>query len=124
MYRPVHLSGTDGHTALIDQLQVDLNSPNEFQYKTKDVVLRGGHHVALKSYGTSHRCENLTLVLNLLRSCSTWYMPFQDFLDQVQAGDPLVSCDDTRWDFPHNSPAVDKLQCVRDVVSQFHRGNG
>ena len=44
------------------------------------------------------------------------YVPFRHFLNEVQTGDPLMSCDDPRWDLPRNSPG-DKLQFLRDVLN-------
>ena len=64
--------------------------------------------------------------LNAVDSSGNWtkpripaellYMPFQEFLNEVQTGGPLMSCNDPRWALPQNSPG-DKQQFLRDVLN-------
>ena len=64
--------------------------------------------------------------LNAVDSSGNWtkpripaellYMPFQEFLNEIRTGGPLMSCNDPRWTVPQNSPG-DKQQFLQDVLS-------
>ena len=64
--------------------------------------------------------------LNAVDSSGNWtkprilaellYLPFQEFLNDVQSGGPLISWDDPRWTLPQNSPE-DKQQFLRNVLN-------